>query len=337
MPAGKRALAPKKSKRKDEGKDRSDYKHHTQRIDTNKRIDKEKINFLLQEIKRKKELQEISDEFVVKELLNYLRQDHKAQKFLSQLKPLNPKSAQYKTILKEVRAKLRIVYGLFREDRDLSRREELISDLLAKAPSLTSNLLSAKTVLDYQAIIEILKTHSSTKERAGLYEKLYQDIFAITGPPRTILDLGCGINPFSIPLMKLDSLRYYAYDLSVEEIEGLNDFFRLLSRINPEVIGKAEVLDILQFSRLPPADIAFLFKMTDVLEQGKGHKVTERILKLIPASFVVVSFPIKTMSGKKMNFPRRRWIELMCKRLGYAFNLIESENELFYVLKKPTE
>ncbi|HLC81207.1 MAG TPA: hypothetical protein VJH68_00975, partial [Candidatus Nanoarchaeia archaeon] len=60
-------------------------------------------------------------------------------------------------------------------------------------------------------------------------------------------------------------------------------------------------------------------------------------LKLIPASFVVVSFPIKTMSGKKMNFPRRRWIELMCKRLGYAFNLIESENELFYVLKKPTE
>jgi len=306
----------------------------------NKEMEK-KIHVLLQEIKRKKELQEISAEFVIKELQNYLNKNHQAKKFISQPKPLNPKSAQYKAIIKEVRAKLRVVYGLFREEHDLDRREELISSLFAQtsqtilptkpAPMTT---LSNKPPLDPQIIIEILKTHSSTKERAALYEKLYQNIFEITGTPKTILDLGCGINPFSIPLMKVDSLRYYAYDLSVEEIESLNDFFRSLNKINPNLIGKAEVLDLLQFSKLPSAEVCFLFKMTDVLEHGKGHKITESIIKSIPASFIVISFPIKTMSGKRMNFPRRRWIELMCKRLNYSYQLLELSNELFYVIKK---
>ena len=74
--------------------------------------------------------------------------------------------------------------------------------------------------------------------------------------------------------------------------------------------------------------------MTDVLDKGKGHKTSEEIIKAIPAKFVVVSFATLTISGKKMNYPRRGWIELMCKRLGYEFKLLEFSNELFYVVMK---
>ena len=93
------------------------------------------------------------------------------------------------------------------------------------------------------------------------------------------------------------------------------------------------MLDILKIKKLPQADIAFLFKMTDVLDRGKGHKKTEEVLKRIPAKFVVISFPTITMSGKKMNFPRRKWVELLCDRLDYTFRVLEFSNELFYVIK----
>ena len=74
--------------------------------------------------------------------------------------------------------------------------------------------------------------------------------------------------------------------------------------------------------------------MTDILDKGRGHRKTQEVIKAVRASFIVVSFPTVTMSGKKMNYPRRRWIELLCNRLGYAYDLIEFPTEIFYVVKK---
>ncbi|MBU1622843.1 MAG: hypothetical protein KJ597_04690, partial [Nanoarchaeota archaeon] len=234
----------------------------------------------------------------------------------------NKKSKQYKEVVKKIRAKLRRIYGLFRESEDVVKRSSLV------------DLLLSKKTLNKKIITDILTTHSSTKERLPFYEDLYKKIFKITKQPKSILDLGAGINPFSIPLMKLKSLKYYASDLSQDEVEQLNTFFKYLKKKNKLFTGKAELLNILHFVKLPQADLAFLFKMTDVLDQGKNHKTTEQVIKKIPAKFVVVSFPTKTMSGKKMNFPRRKWIELMCKRLKYSYKVLTFSNEIFYVIKK---
>ena len=175
-----------------------------------------------------------------------------------------------------------------------------------------------------------METHSSTKERLPFYDQLYKKIFKITGEPKTILDLGAGINPLSFSYMNLRKVNYYAYDLSKEEVKILNQFFK-----DKKVNGKAGILDLLNINKvkkLPKAEVAFLFKMTDVLDKGKGHKKSEEVIKAIPAKFIVVSFPTLTMSGKKMNHPRRKWIELMCKRLGYKFKVLEFSNEMFYVM-----
>ena len=267
---------------------------------------------LIQAIKQKKELQNISDNFVKEEILNYFKKN--PSNILE--KKLNPKAAEYKVIVKHVRANLRIVYGLFRTSIGIEMREHLVNHLVNNPKR-------------EEIIAEILKTHSSTKERLPFYPELYQKIWKITRKPKKIIDLGSGINPFSILLMKLRKLKYYAYDLSKSEIALLNKFFKIIN-----ISGKAEVKNILHLSKLPAADVCFLFKMTDVLDKGKGHRATEAVIGNVPAKYVVVSFPTLTMSGKRMNFPRRKWIELMCKRLGYSYERLEFSSEIFYVIRK---
>jgi len=276
---------------------------------------------LIQDIKKKKELSAISDKFVKDHLINYFKQNPKIKTKLE--KSLNPKSAVYKKVVKEIRAKLRRVYGLFRED-NTKQQLELI-----------------KTLKGRNLALRILETHSSTKERLPIYEKLYHNIFQITGEPKTLLDLGSGINPFSYIFMKVKNLNYHTFDLSNHEVSLINIFFKQQS-----INGTAKVLDLLELKeskntkktgaskKLPEADVAFLFKMTDALDQGKGHKTTEIILTKIPAKFVVVSFATKTMSGKKMTAPRRSWMEWLCKRVGYTYKILEFTNEIFYVIRK---
>ncbi|PIZ51885.1 hypothetical protein COY27_02260 [Candidatus Woesearchaeota archaeon CG_4_10_14_0_2_um_filter_33_13] len=287
-----------------------------------KRLKQEHLQELIKQIKQKKELKELSDEYIQDYLYKFFQQEIKL--FNQIVDDFNPKSANYKRVLKEVRAKLRRVYGLFRVEDQATKRREII-ELYFIQPE------------NEQLIKDILATHSSTKERLPFYEQLYKKIFAITKIPKSIIDLGCGINPFSIQFMQLKELKYLAYDLSEEEIGFIKRYFSLLHQQDPSFNGEAHILDALRWTRLlelPIVDICFLFKMTDVLDQGKGHKKSEEIIKAIPAKYVVVSFPTLTMSGKKMNHPRKGWIELVCKRLNYKFRLLEFSNELFYVINK---
>ena len=195
---------------------------------------------IVSEIKQKKELRSITDKVVLEQLQTYLKQHPK-------LKLDNPRSTDYKQMIKDVRAKLRRSYGLFREEK--------------------------VKVKDFKEVKPILLSHSSTKERLPFYPELYRQIFKITGVPKIILDLGCGINPLSIEYMKLKTLNYYAYDISEKEVELINRFFA-----EKKVSGKAQVLDVSKADlvrKMPAADVAFMFKITDILDQGKGHKKTE--------------------------------------------------------------
>lgn len=259
---------------------------------------------LIIEVKKKKELRELAEEFVKKQLIIILNQNPQIQ--LQLKSKFNPKSSDYKQIIKLTRNKLRRAYGLFRQEKI-----DLGTD-------------------DY---LELLKKHSSTRERLEIYPRLYSQIFKITGKPKTILDLGCGLNPLSIEFMNLKCLNYYAYDLNEKEIEILNRYFQK----SQSFCGQTEIFDITELEKLknlPKADLCFLFKMTDILDAGKGHKNTEIALQNIPARFIIVSFPTKTMSGKPMNAPRRKWMEWLCNRLGYGYQILEFENEIFYVIKK---
>ena len=136
--------------------------------------------------------------------------------------------------------------------------------------------------------------------------------------------------------MNLKKLNYYAYDIDEEDIKFLNEYFQIMK--TQGLNGKASILDVkdkIQTSKLPPSDIIFLFKVIDIINQSeKNYKASEELIKnLIKKSkYIIVSFATKTITRKKMNYPNRKWFELMLKRNNLDFKKINISNEVFYVI-----
>jgi len=187
-------------------------------------------------------------------------------------------------------------------------------------------------------IHKILSSTVSTKERLDDYEFIYNKIFDITGIPKTILDIGCGLNPISYIYMHIKELNYYAYDIDESDIQFLNEFFHIMK--NKGLNGKSQILDVRnknQINNIPNTDIIFLFKVIDLIDID-NHKPSEELIKNLlnqkKAKFIVASFATKTISKKSMNFPNRKWFELMLQRIGLKFKIIKTRNEIFYIISK---
>lgn len=265
----------------------------------------DKIFFdLIKDIKAKKELSGIDDSLVSSEMVNVISHDRNLLEFASSQTDFKKikKSSKYKEIIKKTRAILRKSVGVFIRMDNSSDFDQL------------------------------LVKHESTKERMPIYSEIYKRIFHITGSPKSILDLGCGLNPLSYKYLKIKPI-YYAVDISSSIIEIVNNFFRKI-----KIKGQAEIMNLREIKNkklnLPKADICFMFKLLDSLEIEKGHKLAEKLIKEVPCKWLAVSFSTKTLSGKKMNHPYRGWIEQLCRRLGYFYEIIEFENELFYLVRK---
>jgi len=248
---------------------------------------------------------------------------------VSSLLKSNPRWREYKEkfILKQIKAQLHKIHGSFQIDKKTDKKRQELLEKLEENPE------------NIDIIQDMLETNSSTKERVEIYSDIYTNIFELTGIPNSILDLGGGINPVSFYYMGLDNkTNYYAYDINEKDKDFLNEFFKIES-----INGKADTINLRRIEsikRLPSSDICFMFKVLDVLEK-KGHKYSEELIKALfeynKCRFIVVSFATKTITGKSMNYPYRGWIERMLQRVGFNFEILKFENEIFYVIssKKP--
>lgn len=273
---------------------------------------------LADKIIQKPELKSIDIDFAAEQILDFVGRHADIRKKLeaSQSFKLFQKSKEFNLLFKAVREKLRKPYGLFQID--IQERAGLLKRL-AKEPD-SMKLHSA-----------LLKTHRSTKERLEIYPELYSELFRITGRPHRLLDLGCGLNPLSFPWMHLPDMEYTAVELSKEDTAFINQYFKL-----EHIFGKAIALNLIkdhaQLRKLS-ADVCFMFKLLDSLEAvEKG--ISERLVGSIDAKYLVVSFSTRTISGKGMRAARRAWFDRMLERLDFRFELLEYNNEIFYVLSK---
>jgi hypothetical protein len=267
---------------------------------------------VIHDILSKKELSGIEHSFVEAVLDKELRKNPKLAKVLE---TLSTRSEAYKKLVKSVRAVLRRNVGLY--EGDPKHREALLAELRQ----------SIGTPREEEVVRHLLSTHQSTRERLPHYEKVYDEIFKRV-KPKVVLDIGCGLNPVSYPDRDATII---GVDIDRALCAAVMEYFDIAG-----VEGECRVLDargMEQIRKLPKADVAFIFKVLELLEKKLGHKISENLIKALPAKVVIVSFPTLTSSGAPMRSPRRAWIELMLKRLGYAYETFSIPNEIFYVIR----
>lgn len=233
----------------------------------------------------------------------------------------------YKAFLKKVKEFLHKTYSVYQIGNQC--KKDKIFDDMVKSKS------DAELV---KLHLEMLHCHSSTRERKEFYEDVYEGIFSKVKKPKRILDVGCGLNAFSLPFIGFDDFEYVGVDVGKEDMKLVNSYLKLSKKIY-YFSGRGlevNVFDKDYLKRIPRGkfDVCFLFKMADVLDYGGNHKKSEEFMKKVNSKNIIVSFPTRTISNRKMSNPRRKWFELMVRRLKYGFSYFEIENECFYIVNK---
>lgn len=197
----------------------------------------------------------------------------------------------YKKMFKDIRRKLHEIYGVFRADT--------------------------------------FKEHPSIKERLVYYKQIYYNIFSITGKPKKILDLGCGLNPMSYKYLGCKPY-YYASDISNSDLKQVYKYFRV-----NKIKGKVFTFNLVDdsYKKLPKANVCFLFKVLESLESIKNN-ISERIIKELRCDWIVVSFSKKQIGGAKIRKSGRSWLRKILKRLRLYFVVLDIGDEIFFVIKR---
>jgi len=179
--------------------------------------------------------------------------------------------------------------------------------------------------------LEIMGHHYSTRERLKVLDRFYAGIFSLLPPIHSIMDIGCGLHPLSIPWMPLEGRpKYCAYDI-YEDLAGfLNSYMTLVN-----VEGFAEARDVVQNPPRIKADLAFLLNAIPCLEQierSAGLKVLEQT----NADFLAVSFPVKSLGGREKGmreYYEARFSKLTGKK-DWTSQRLEFKSELVFLVRK---
>ena len=179
---------------------------------------------------------------------------------------------------------------------------------------------------------KMLNSHASTRERLPQLTDFYHSIFEITGKPASILDLACGLHPFSIPWMNLPELeKYCAYDLHQPRILLLQTYFDSKSWD-----GIALHQDILVEAPKEQAEVAFLFKETHRME-SREKDCNVRLWDALQVDWLVVTLPAISLSHH--HDLRKKHIAMVDDLLEKTHTLwnridIEVNQELIFCLQK---
>lgn len=279
--------------------------------------EKEFVKKLIEKIRTKK-YRNIDDKILLEKINEFLGRNKKIKEKLSKA---NEKSKEFKEVVKCVKQEMHRIYGAFQND--IGKREKLLEKLEKAEPNSNEFIEIHK---------KILLTHKSTAERLRIYDNLYNDLFSITGKPDIVVDIGCGMNPFSLPWMKVDGM-YLAVEFNRKDADFIRKYFSIIKRTRKGIFEALE-LDVAKendYAKLRniPCDVAFAWKMFDILD----FKTAENIIKSINAKYLVASFSTKTLGKRQMNFPRRSSFQKMLRRLGLEYKTLSYENEIFYIIK----
>lgn len=296
---------------------------------------------LIENIKDKKELRTLDEDFILSKLeVFFADKSHEREKAAALEKLKNSKSykqftksKECKFLIKELRAELRKVYGVFIME-GYSDRKKLLEELKD-----TEDESEIRAIHDKMFLL-----HKSTKERVDHYTELYDTIFDTIrnfDPEHfdrhqryVFMDLACGMNPISTILFKEKIKKYYASDISTEDCQFLKDYFDITGI--DAIIFPADLTDTKMFLKLEkiPVDICLIFKTLDGLE--RVHRdISEHLLKSIDTKYFAITFPTLSIGGvREIKEHRRLWFENLLARLGWRYEKFTLGSELLYIIEK---
>jgi len=181
--------------------------------------------------------------------------------------------------IKAVKTKLHQVYGAYTQENGHKKAAKLLDEMESHGVETTARSL--------------LSLHASTKERLPFYDEFYSFILEHTGSIESILDIGCGYNPFSLPFIPAKIKSYYAYDIDTRVADLINRFFALMG-----LPPLAKCADLAVEIPSDNADIAMMCKLLPVLETqapGSGFNAA----KSLNVKFLLITYPLKSLGGKE--------------------------------------
>jgi 16S rRNA (guanine(1405)-N(7))-methyltransferase len=160
----------------------------------------------------------------------------------------------------------------------------------------------------------VLACHFSTAERLPDLDRLYPTILDLTGPARSIADLACALNPFTVPWLRAATpAAYTGYDLNLSYVELGSRFLELT-----DAAATVRHRDVLVRPAEIRADVALLLKTYHCIEDRRSGAAL-RLVEDLATPYVVVSFPVRTMSGRVAPFTRTHLERLteLARRRGW--------------------
>jgi 16S rRNA (guanine(1405)-N(7))-methyltransferase len=172
--------------------------------------------------------------------------------------------------------------------------------------------------------------HVSSRERLGIIERFYNELFAHLGSVSSVLDLACGLNPLALPWMPSSISAYYACDLDAELIGFVDTFLK-----HAGMSGRAEVCDLLAGLPSVATDVALLLKTVPVLDQLQRDGGLE-VVRSIAATQIVVSYPTRSLGGRGKGFGQTytEKFTTMAQHEGWQYKQLEFPGELVFIIRR---
>ena len=172
---------------------------------------------------------------------------------------------------------------------------------------------------------KVMKQHTSTAERLPILEIFFQTILAPLPPVHS------GLTPLALPWMPVTAdVRYDACDIYSDMLDFINRFFNHIGQP-----GLAAICDLTQAVPEQQVDVAFLLKSVPCLEQLDKQIVT-RLLQQIPARYIVVSFPDRSLGGRQKGMAQfyRTHFETLVQHLPFELQYFTFPGEIAYLLSR---
>ena len=219
-----------------------------------------------------------------------------------------------------------------RVKRRLHQAVGAFSSGAARPDALAAAWSGDLTAPDFRdACADAMRTHSSTRERAEHLDAFYAGIWAVTGVPDRILDVGCGLNPLSLPWMGVPrDATYLASDVDRRPLAAVSAFLTLVDQPHD-----VEVRDLVESPPVSEADVALLLKVVTTLDRQDPVAATN-LLRTLRVRHAVVSFPTRSLGGHRRGMDRtyRDRLERLMDDAGRVSAVAEASvpNELVFML-----